>query len=166
MTSAVADSAYRQAALKLHGMHRRDRAWLLARCTPAQQERLRALLDELAALGLVCIADADTDADAPPYAVAGNAIDSALALAVNRLPLASVTATIAGMPDRLVAILLHAQAWQWAPALWRQLEPPARQVLLAQISQLAPIAPALQLAVVATFEGAASSIGEHTQVNA
>ncbi|MDO9218951.1 MAG: hypothetical protein Q7U14_16880, partial [Lacisediminimonas sp.] len=83
-----------------------------------------------------------------------------------RLPLASVTATIAGMPDRLVAILLHAQAWQWAPALWRQLEPPARQVLLAQISQLAPIAPALQLAVVATFEGAASSIGEHTQVNA
>jgi hypothetical protein len=163
MSTAGTDSAYRQAALKLHGMHRSDRAWLLARCAPAQQERLRALLDELAALGLVFAAGAPTAA--PPYAVAEHAIDKDLALAVNRLPLDSVTATITGMPDRLVAILLHAQRWRWAAALWLQLDSPVRQRLLAHIDQLAPLTPAMQLAVVSTFERAASSIGAGTQVS-
>jgi hypothetical protein len=106
-------SGTRQAALLLHGLAARDREWMLAQLNDGQAGELRALLDELQALGIPADADligaasragqrADMpDAPAQPGAVLATA-------AANR-----IHALLAAEPDRLVALAIASSAWPW-----------------------------------------------------
>ena len=103
----------RKAAMFLHSMTEVDRRWMLARLDPAQRSRLDALLDELRALHFPVdptlvreSLEPAADAGAGPRGkgLAGwSASQAEDALLLE--------------PDDVVALVLRAGEWPWAPAL-------------------------------------------------
>lgn len=106
----------RKAAMLLHSMTEVDRRWMLARLEPVQRTRLHELLEELHALDFPIDAalvreslepSIDADAAAPrprTMGMSGWSADQAADV-------------LLGEPDDLIALVLRAGEWPWAPAL-------------------------------------------------
>lgn len=115
LSELAAGNRLRQAALLLHSVAPSDQAWLLERVSQPQRQRLRAMLDELRALGVPAAAvhsDGDSRARAPgksAAAVAGPSPTDRVAAA----SAATVAALLREEPPVLVAMLLQAHDWPW-----------------------------------------------------
>jgi hypothetical protein len=125
--AAVADPA-RHAALMLHAMELADQDWLLARLAPGAQERMRALLQELQALGIPADASLlrQVTAAAPVAATPGPTAAERL----DRLPIARMQALadlLHAEPPQLAARLLRQRAWSWRDSLVQQWDPDFRR---------------------------------------
>jgi hypothetical protein len=106
-------NAARRVALILHALAPSDREWLLDRMAPARRETLRALLDELAELGIAgdsrlvreLVADTTSELEQDPIAVIAGASAAAAVEA-----LASESAA-------LIEWILSLHVWPWRDAL-------------------------------------------------
>ena len=119
-------SDLRKAALTLHALADRDRAWLLERLPASHRQSLEYLLQELSNLGI------------PPDA---RLLEHAIAAARESAPLPSARATVDALtPDRmqtllrgepagLVARVLAMQPWSWSEAFLRGLDASERRRL-------------------------------------
>jgi hypothetical protein len=136
----------RRAALVLHGLVEEDRDWVLARLSATERGKLRALLDELAELGLP--KDASTlAAPAEPFVAE---IDAA--------PPARVHAVLRDEQDTTVATLLGLHAWQWRRSVLRLLGR-RRRVAIEQLerARLPALARRVRDELVAMFAAALAS---------
>ena len=99
----------RRAALVLHGLVEEDRDWVLARLSVTERGKLRALLDDLAELGI----PKDASALAAPAEPFVREIDA--------VPPAHVHAVLRDEQDTTIATLLGLHAWRWHRSVLRLL---------------------------------------------
>lgn len=140
---------YRMVALKLHGLHPRDRKWMLEHFEPAQQKILRALLKELQSLGLVPTDQISNNF--APYPVGALSLDDHIIAEINRADPEIVRIALKDLPDRLKAMILHATQWQWASAVWLSLQQQERERLLRHFDHCGAIKPQVFTALLEAF---------------
>ncbi len=140
---------YRMAALKLHGLHPRDRSWLLGHLDQGQRNVLQNLIKELDALGLVPAAE--ISASLTTYPVGNYILDEDAVRDIQQTDAELVWKNFAPLPERLKAILLHAHRWQWAALIQEKLEPHEQSRLLRHMAQLDTIKPAVGVSLVQAF---------------
>lgn len=143
----------RKAALLLHAMPERDRAWLLGELPDAERKALGALLAELVKLGIPAdrgLLDDALAAGEPPATArssgggAVNPLERVRAADAGRL-----AAILRDEPALLVARLLRVEDWPWHKALLAQLGSTARrQVEQALQEDRVAVAPALRAQLV------------------
>lgn len=126
------NQTYRMAALKLHGLHPKDRKWMLGQFESAQQKILRDLLRELDSLGLVSTEGIASNFSSHP--VGDVQLEADILQKINRADIELVKKLLSALPDRLKAMLLYAHQWEWSPTVWLSLEQAERDRLLRQIS--------------------------------
>jgi len=151
------DHNFRMAALKLHGLHSKDRDWLLERFDSAQQGKLRALIAELDELGFV-------STDQIPardlfYPVGSYQLDSHTAARLNQADTELVMKVLNDLPSLLKAMVLHARHWQWSSHIWARFDQFERQRMVAHINQFASIKPSVFSALIDSF---AEAVGKAT----
>jgi hypothetical protein len=147
----------RRAALLVHAMAERDRAWLLAQLGPQERAQLEPLLAELRTLGIPAdralleeaIAGAKpADSREPGTATA----DAAAPASLRRADPGELAAILRGEPAVLVAKLCRMAEWPWRDAVLRKLGSAARkQVELALGDLEAPPGEAFQQHLVAAL---------------
>ncbi|TCS37722.1 hypothetical protein EDC30_10314 [Paucimonas lemoignei] len=124
---------YRMVALKLHGLHPKDRKWILGQFEPNQQNILRDLLKELDSLGLVTTEDLATNFSS--HSVGDVQLAEDLIQNINQADVELVKRQLSSLPDRLKAMLLYAHQWEWSSTVWLSLEQSERDRLSRQIDQ-------------------------------
>lgn len=143
------DQNYRIAALKLHGLHPEDRAWLLAHFQPSQQEKLRNLIQELDDLGFVStekIQDKDIS-----YPVGKYQLDTNTVAEINQADPELIMKELSGLPELLKAMILHTRHWHWSSLVWLKIDSYERQRLLRYVSQFDAIKHSVFIALVESF---------------
>lgn len=148
----------RRAALTVHALHGRDRAWLLAQLSADDRERLLPMLSELTALGITAdpglLADVDgrgavataleapqlrlsvpvpVDATGPQDAAQRFANQHA---ALGRLEPGLASRLLQAEPPGLIAQVLSIQAWPWRDAVLEQLGPVKRRRVQEDLDKL------------------------------
>jgi len=149
----------RRAALLLHAMGPKDRAWALTRLDANERAMVEPLLRELVELGIppdlpaaalvpAKSARAAAMADRAGKAPAGRR--RADGTAASDIGLEPALVVLAGSPPALAAALLACAAWPWRAAALARLDPAVREAW-AQRAQR-PLAPALASALREVFE--------------
>ncbi|MGQ5524423.1 hypothetical protein ACUHMQ_14345 [Chitinimonas sp. PSY-7] len=114
----------RHAALKLHGMERKDREWILSQLEETERDRLRTYLDELEMLGI----------PAQPLSfqpMAENAPPVVLATAEPR----DICAVFGKEPAWMLVQLLRLRSWPWERELLASLDAKRRSAILDELRQ-------------------------------
>jgi len=128
MSTSLPPDRLRSVALTMHTLDRRDQAWLLRRLLPGVRSNLQSLLRELRGLGFAQHLDAlAVDLPAPAENVGMNQDD------VSKIDQANpgvMSALLLRQPDLVQRALLHAHPWRWRAAVWEQLGPIRRSLLL------------------------------------
>lgn len=140
---------FRMAALKLHALHPKDRAWLLAHFEPSQQGILGTLIRELDDLGFVSTENVSNHL--ANYPVGHFQLDANIVAEINQARPEVVMKSLNALPERLMAMVLHAARWQWSSSIWLQLEQHERQRLLRQITQFGEIKAPVFIALIESF---------------
>jgi hypothetical protein len=109
------DARLRQAALVLHGLHWRDRLWLLRQLLPAWRSSLRGLLDELRALGIDASLGAQADL---PAVLALGALDGASVQRIDQASAVEMMQLLRGQAPALQARALVLHDWRWRKDFW------------------------------------------------
>ncbi len=151
--------SYRMAALKLHGLHPRDRSWLLGHLEQGPRHLLQNLIKELDALGLVPAAE--ISAGLTTYPVGNYILDEDAVRDIQQTHAELVWKNFAPLPERLKAILLHAYRWQWTALIQDKLEPHEQSRLLRHMAQLDPLKPAVCASLVQAFAAALRQTGPY-----
>lgn len=115
MSRPEQDARLRQAALVLHGLHWRDRLWLLRQLLPAWRSSLRGLLHELRELGID--ASLGTQADMP-LALALGALDPANIKRIDDASASQMMQLLQGQTPALQALVLVLHDWRWRKDFW------------------------------------------------
>lgn len=123
------DARLREAALVLHGLHWRDRLWLLRKLLPAWRGRLAALLRELRGLGIEPSFGGSADL---PACLPFSGLDGAALGLVDQAPAARIHALLAAEAPTMQAIIFSLHAWRWRETVWREMSGLQRRRLLAQ----------------------------------
>jgi hypothetical protein len=110
----------REAALSLHGLHWRDREWLLRRLLPGARTAIRMLLKELRTLGIAPGLGTDDDLPAADDNPALNAEDVA---AIDAAAPAAIFGLFASEPEYLPPLLMRLRPWRWREAVWQLATP-------------------------------------------
>jgi hypothetical protein len=134
MTTAGPDR-FRKAALALHGLSRRDRAWLLRRLSPSMRAPLQSLLRQLRGLGIA--PDVRPDESALPPVEQNVALDAAQVALVDAAGIRWVTTVMAGQAEQLQAVLLDMHPWRWRAEFWDGLSA-FQRTRMAELSAAAP----------------------------
>ena len=143
----------RKAALTLHGLSRRDQAWLLRRLLPAMRTPLQALLVQLRGLG-IAPGFAPHDSALPPVDE-NTALDAAEVTLVDAADARRVAAVLAHQPEQLQAALLNLHPWGWRADYWHSLSAFQR----SRMTELSAVAPRLRPAVLdALLHGLAQAL--------
>src|SRR4051812_22825027 len=117
----VPGATLQRAALTLHALSERDRAWLLAALAPTQRERLAPLLAELEALGIPREPDLLSqvqDTTAPPVASWPQQMDAR--------EIDALADMLAREPIVLTQVVLAMQPWNWTTRFLAALDAPRR----------------------------------------
>lgn len=118
----------RMLALTLHGLDRRDQAWLLHRLLPGVRGTLRGLLRELRSLGMARNL-ASTLLQLPAVTEPGGLHQGD----VSRIDVANpdlVATILARQPYWAQRTLLNLRPWRWRETVWEQLGLISRSLLL------------------------------------
>lgn len=125
-------ASLRRAALVVHAMPERDRAWLLAQLAPQERAQLEPLLAELRSLGIPgdrALLEEAIGVARPPGERDGDAVSphaQALA-ALRKADPERLAAVLRGEPALLVAKLLRIADWPWRGAVLQRLGSAARK---------------------------------------
>lgn len=126
----------REAALVLHGLHWRDRLWLLRRLMPVWRRGLSSLLKELRRLGME--PSLGCAHELPPLYASNFALnfapDSAALARVEQATPAQIAALLRNEPPSMQARVLCLHAWPWREALWKRMSTLQRLRVLAHAS--------------------------------
>ena len=149
----------RKAALTLHGLSRRDQAWLLRRLLPAMRTPLQALLGQLRGLG-IAPGFAPHDSALPPVEE-NTVLDAAEVTLVDAADARRVAAVLAHQPEQLQAALLNLHPWRWRADYWHSLSAFQR----SRLSELSAVAPRLRPAMHdALLHGLARALSDDADV--
>ena len=151
MNQTEHDLRMREAALVLHGLHWRDRLWLLRKLLPAWRGNLARLLGELRQLG---IEQAFGDSHALPPSLAHASLDDTELALVSQASSSQILALLADEPVPLQAHALALHAWPWRQAVWKSLGSLQRRRLLAHASADQPLPPCVAAALLAALAAA------------
>lgn len=132
MSSPLPTDRLRSVALTMHTLDRRDQAWLLSRLLPGVRVRLRNLIRELRSLGFS--QHLGTVAVHLPAAVEDAALNQDDISEIDHADSSMVAAIMMRQPDLVQRALLHARPWHWRAAVWEQMGPIRRSVLLEPAS--------------------------------
>lgn len=137
----------RQAAMLLHSMTEPDRRWMLARLEPAQRTRVHALLEDLHALDFPI--DAALVRESLEAAVHGDRVATPRSTGMSGWSADQAANVLLDEPDDLIALVLRAGEWPWAPALRTRLGViRSGAVEASRYSLAAEISPVLKAAAV------------------
>lgn len=128
MSGPLSADRLRSLALTLHGLDRRDQAWLLRRLLPGVRASLRALLRELRSLGFSRHLGAV--AMDLPVAAENIGLNPDDVGEIDQADAAMVVAILLRQPDLVQRALFHARPWRWRGAVWEQMGPIRRSLLL------------------------------------
>lgn len=128
MSSPLPPDRLRSVALTMHTLDRRDQVWLLRRLLPGIRSTLRNLLRELRGLGFSRHFGA-LAVELPP-AVENSALSQDDVRTIDQASPGTVAALVMRQPDMVQRALLHARPWQWRAAVWEQMSPIRRSLLL------------------------------------
>jgi hypothetical protein len=154
------DARMREAALVLHGLHWRDRLWLLRKLLPSWRSRLAGLLRELRELGIEPAFGGSADL---PACLPLSGLDGAALSVVDQASSARIQALLAAEAPTMQAIIFSLHAWRWRETVWRDFSGLQRRRLLAQAKALELLTRGAAEAVLATLatalreEGAAKT---------
>lgn len=139
----------RAAALVLHGLHWRDRRWLLRRLLPGWRQSLSGLLAELRKLGMATDACElpSPPACLPGVVLAAAGLDASLLAEVDRCEAASVLRVLAGQPEHVQHLALILHDWRWRDSVWRALPRLHRLRLAGHAEAAGNLAPRLGAAL-------------------
>lgn len=126
---------FRKAALALHGLSRRDQAWLLRRLLPSVRAPLQSMLGQLRKLGIA--PGLRPDDSALPPATENAALDAAQVALVDAAVVGRVAAVMAFQAEQLQAVLLNLHPWRWRAEYWDGLSTFQRS-RMAELSANAP----------------------------
>lgn len=152
-SSAQSDPApaLRRAALLLHAMPERDRAWLLGQLSEGERRTLSALLVELSRLGMPSDRRVLDEALAAPPPVPARPVEDDRSEPLTRVREAEASRLVAALreePPVLVARLLRIADWPWRRALLTELGGVARRQIEQALSEdHAPVGEALRVAL-------------------
>ena len=135
MSALLPPDRLRSVALTMHALDKRDQAWLLRRLLPGVRATLQRLLRELRGLGFVQHLGAL--AVDLPAATEGAGLNQDDVSAIDRASPGLVYALLMRQPDTVQRALLHARSWQWRAAVWEQMAPMRRGLLLEPLPESA-----------------------------
>lgn len=122
----------KRAALTLHSLADSDREWVLSQLPDGQSDALRALVDELRALGF----PRDVHLATPPAEPEAKPAAERAPPAVGKLDQASPKALYQVLRDEspvLVSALLEYRGWRWSRGLLRRFKRSERRVIAEQL---------------------------------
>jgi hypothetical protein len=156
---------YRVAALKLQALHPSDREWILSQLASAKRKVLEDLLEELTSLGL--IVSTKSTSEFSYFPVAKLELNRETFAFINQTDVKLVWSSMAALPQRIQAMVLHAAQWSWSAQIWNKFESHERSSLSVLISELADIKPAVMHCVLDIFAvslqaGLVSELGAYT----
>jgi hypothetical protein len=123
----------RSVALTMHTLDRRDQVWLLRRLLPGVRMTLEKLLRELRSLGFAPHLGAlAVDLPAPVRNVGMNQDDASK---IDQANPGTISALLMRQPDLVQRALLHAHPWRWRAAVWEQMGPIRRSLLLEPLQE-------------------------------
>lgn len=123
----------KRAALTLHSLADSDREWVLSQLPDAQSDALRALVDELRALGF----PQDVNLATPPAEPKAAPPVASTPPAVGKLEQATPKALYRVLQDEspaLVSTLLEYRGWRWSRGLLRRFKRSERRVITEQLN--------------------------------
>lgn len=109
----VAPSWSRRAAVVLHGLSDQDREWILGRLPQGQQDELRELVQELAALGVPPAAMVDVEVVVPHPDPQRLDSDEEFLAQLSDLEVRRLAHSIAFLPAPVIASCLQIRRWPW-----------------------------------------------------
>ena len=128
MSAPLPPDRLRSVALTMHTLDRRDQLWLLRRLLPGVRSTLRNLLRELQGLGFSRHFGA-LAVELPPV-VENVGLNQDDVRAIDQASAGMVATLVMRQPDMVQRALLHARPWQWRAAVWEQMSPIRRSLLL------------------------------------
>lgn len=140
MSERELEGRLRSAALSLHGLHWRDRQWLLRRLLPAWRQRLRGLLGELRSLGVEPALAGGQDL---PPSLASNGLDAGSLALIDQAAPEHLRRLLAQQPESVQALVLCLHDWRWRKAVWEGWSWLHRRRLHEQIACAGQLRPAL-----------------------
>lgn len=122
------DLRLREAALVLHGLHWRDRLWLLRRLMPGWRRSLRAMLRELRQIG---IEPSFGSCQEIPAVLALPGLDATALALVDQATPQRMRALLASEPTQVQAWIFCLWGWRWRAAVWKDMSGLQRRRLRA-----------------------------------
>ena len=147
--TAPTPTRFQKAALMLHGLSRRDQAWLLKRLLPAVRSILQPLLNELRGLGIAPGVGAD-DGSPPPVTCDVVLHKDAVAV-VNESHSNHALKVLGRQPERVQAALIGMHDWLWKPTFCDSLSMFQRSALTAVVPNALPLRPLMLDALLQAF---------------
>lgn len=136
----------KQVALRLHGLHAVDRAWLLEQIPEQQRSKIAPLIRELDQMGIIHVGPSPLSGSTCP--VGKFDLSSNTVQVIDRTPWNRLAPVFTELPDRLRAMLLHARAWRWSGDAWASLDARERTSILRHVTALSELRPAVVIALV------------------
>ena len=127
---------FRQAALMLHSLSRRDQAWLLRRLIPATRAGLQVLLGQLRQLGIA--PGLKPIGAALPPAQERASLDAADVALVDAASAELAASVLARQHGQVQVALLNLHPWSWRAAFWETLSAVQRSRMI-ELSAAAPV---------------------------
>lgn len=128
MSSPLLPDRLRSVALTMHTLDRRDQSWLLRRLLPGVRSTLQNLLRELRGLGFAQHLDVlAVGLPTPMQNVGMNQDDVGK---IDQANPGTISAILMRQPDLVQRALIHAYPWRWRAAVWEQMGPIRRSLLL------------------------------------
>ena len=155
---------FRQAALMLHALSRRDQAWLLRRLMPATRAGLKALLGQLRQLGIA--PGLQSIGTALPPAQERVSLDAADVALVDAASAELVAAVLARQHGQVQAALLNLHPWRWRAAYWEALSAVQRSRMTELSAALPVVRAGMENALLHAFAQALEDVGAGTHADA
>lgn len=144
----MSEHAFRQVALTLHGLHARDRAWIIGQLDVGVRSRIQALVAELRALGIESTPGA---AETMPPPAANHSLAAALVDEIDAIDGETAYAVLGDLPRRFQAAVLLARRWRWSAAVWLRLAASDRHLLLKATDAMANVRTPVLASILAVF---------------
>ncbi|WP_151448616.1 hypothetical protein [Lacisediminimonas profundi] len=144
MSERELEGRLRSAAFSLHGLHWRDRRWLLRQLLPAWRQRLRGLLRELRSLGVEPALAGGQDL---PPSLASDGLEAGSLALIDQATPEHMRRLLAQQPESLQAFVLCLHDWRWRKAVWDGWSWLHRRRLLEQVPRAGQLRPALAQAL-------------------
>jgi hypothetical protein len=144
----MSEQSFRQVALTLHGLHVRDRAWILGQLEAGVRAHVQALLAELKALGIQSTRET---VEMIAFPTASHRFAEALADEIDAIDGEAAYAVFSDLPWRFRIAVLYARRWRWSAAVWLRLAEGDRRGLLKAMDSMANVRPAVLASTLEVF---------------